>query len=344
VGLSVWRLGFQAGPGDFHEFAGSTMGTTWSVKLVAADLPAQGRQRIAAAIEGRLASVNRLMSTYDPDSELSRFNRSAPGQPFRVSHETLEVFRVAREVSDLTGGAFDVTVGPVVAAWGFGASDRVPAAPSAAELSALRGRVGYWRVEIDRASRSLSRTDPGTVCDLSAIAKGYGVDEVARALVELGQGDFLVEVGGELRAQGQRAPGRPWRVAIERPGAGARSIFGVLELADASLATSGDYRSYYEQGGRRFSHLIDPRSGRPVAHALASVSVVHEQAAHADALATGLAVLGPEAGYALAEKQGLAAYFIVREPDGRFRGTATPSFPPLERPGHADARSERAGG
>ncbi len=332
AGLSIWRLASRE-PGDLHDFNGSAMGTTYSVRVVDPKLTNPARARIAEAIEARLSAVNRLMSTWDPDSELSRFNRSTSTGPFAVSPQTLEVFRIAREVSDLTGGAFDVTVGPLVAAWGFGATDRVPAEPPALELASLRASVGYRRVSFDLALRSLSKSHPETLCDLSGIAKGYGVDEVARALVELGQDDFLVEVGGELRASGRRGPGRPWRVAIEHPEATARSIFGVLELHDASLATSGDYRDYYEQDGVRLSHLIDPRSGRPIAHALASVSVVHADAAHAEALATGLSVLGPDEGYALAEHAGLAAYFILREPGGALRGVATPSFPPVERTG-----------
>ena len=330
VGLTVWRLGFQE-EGDLHEFSGPTMGTTYSVKLVDPELTNEARAQIAQAIEARLATVNGLMSTWDPDSELSRFNRSTSTDPFRVSHETLEVFRVAREVSDLTAGAFDVTVGPLVAAWGFGATDRAPVEPPGGELEALRRRVGYRRVALDPASRSLSKSHSGTVCDLSAIAKGFGVDEVARELLERGQRNFLIDVGGELRAVGERRPGRAWRVAIEQPQATQRSIFGVLELRDASLATSGDYRNYFEQDGVRMAHLIDPRTGRPIAHALASVSVVDEVAVRADALATGLGVLGPDEGYALAEREGLAAYFIVRETGGGLRGFATSSFPAFER-------------
>ena len=330
VGLTLWRLGGAPSGGDLHEFVGPTMGTTYSVKIVDSELTSEREQRIARAIETRLARVNELMSTWDPASELSRFNRFASTRPFPVAPETLEVFRVAREVSDLTGGAFDVTVGPLVIAWGFGSTARVPAEPPAAELGVLRERVGYRQVEIDE-SGSLSKRHPETECDLSAIAKGYGVDEVARALVELGQHDFLVEVGGELRAMGERGPDRPWRVAIERPEAAARSPFGVVELKNTSMASSGDYRNYFEQDGVRLSHLIDPRTGRPIAHALASVTVVHADAVRADALATGLSVLGPEAGLALAEENGLAAYFIVRERGGALRGVPTSAFPPVER-------------
>jgi thiamine biosynthesis lipoprotein len=174
---------------------------------------------------------------------------------------------------------------------------------------------------------------------LSAIAKGYAVDQVADALRGLGYGDFLIELGGEVRAQGRRPDGAFWRVAIERPDSALRAVFEVVPLRDFALATSGDYRDYYELGGRRISHTIDPRTGRPVEHALASVSVLHPDAVHADALATALTVLGPEAGYALAEREGLAAYFIVRRKEGGFSSFATPAF---ERERHAaeDAGAE----
>ena len=308
------------------EFTGDTMGTIYSVKLAAPDLPAEARGAIQRAIEERLDRVDRLMSTYLPDSELSRFNRHAANDPFPAAPETLEVFRIAREVSELSGGAFDVTVGPLVAAWGFGATDRIPAPPAEAELARLRSRVGFERIEIAAAAGTLTKTRAGAVCDLSAIAKGYAVDQVAAALRELGHGDFLVEVGGEVRAQGRRPDGAFWRVAIETPDSDPRGVFEVVSLRDIALATSGDYRNYYEAGGRRISHTIDPRTGHPVEHALASVSVLHSDAVHADALATALNVLGPEAGHALAEREGLAAYFIVRREDGSFASRATPAF------------------
>jgi thiamine biosynthesis lipoprotein len=150
---------------------------------------------------------------------------------------------------------------------------------------------------------------------------------VARALAELGWTDFLVEVGGEVRARGRRPAGGPWRVGIERPDPEGRAVHGVVELADLSMATSGDYRSFYEQGGKRLGHIVDPRTGRPVRHRLASVSVVHRDAVLADAWATGLAVLGPEEGLAIAEAAGLDAYFILRTGSGGFEILATPGFP-----------------
>jgi thiamine biosynthesis lipoprotein len=344
VAFSAYRLACAPPPPAAVEFTGSTMGTVYSVKVAAPDLPAESRQVIRRAIEGRLDRVDRLMSTYRADSELSRFNRHRANEPFPAAPETLDVFRVAREVSELSGGAFDVTVGALVTAWGFGATDRNPAPPPEAEIARLRALVGFEWIEIDEDAGTLTRTPPGAVCDLSAIAKGYAVDRVAAALRELGYGDFLVEIGGEVRAQGRRPDGAFWRVAIETPDSEPRGVFEVGGLRGIALATSGDYRNYYEVGGRRISHTIDPRTGRPVEHALASVSVLHSDAVYADALATALNVLGPEAGYALAEREGLAAYFIVRQEDGSFTSLATPAFerarvPPS--PPSPEAREER---
>jgi thiamine biosynthesis lipoprotein len=325
LAFAGYRLACAPAP-PAAEFRGETMGTFYSVKLAVEDLPAEARDAIQAAIQERLDRVNRLMSTYLPDSELSRFNRYAANEPFPVAPETLEVFRIAREVSELSGGAFDVTVGPLVAAWGFGPSERAAVPPTEEELARLRSRVGFERIEIDAAAGTLTKTRADVVCDLSAIAKGYAVDRVAAALRELGFADFLVEVGGEVRAQGHRPDGAVWRVAIEKPDSDPRGVFEVIALRDMALATSGDYRNYYEVGGRRISHTIDPRTGRPVEHSLASVSVLDSEAVRADALATALDVLGPEAGYSLAEREGLAAYFIVRREDGSFAAFATPAF------------------
>jgi len=325
LAVSAYRLVCASAPPP-AEFTGDTMGTTYSVKLGTPELRAEARGAVQRAIEEQLDRVDRLMSTYRPDSELSRFNRQPANDPFPASPETIEVFRIAREVSQLSGGAFDVTVAPLVAAWGFGATDRAPAPPAEAELALLRSRVGFEQIEIDTAARTLTKTRAGVTCDLSAIAKGYAVDQVADALRELGHGDFLVEVGGEVRARGRRPDGAFWRVAIETPDSDPRGVFEVVSLGDIALATSGDYRNYYEVDGRRYSHTIDPRTGRPVEHALASVSVLYADAVHADALATALDVLGPEAGYALAKREGLAAYFIVRRKGGGFDSLATPAF------------------
>jgi thiamine biosynthesis lipoprotein len=335
--LTIWRLTGEAPGSGVFELAGATMGTRWTLKLHAPELGAAGSRAVAAAVQATLDRVEGLMSTWDPESEVSRLNRHAGPEPFPVSPATARVLDVARQVSALSGGAFDVTVRPIVSAWGFGATDRAPRPPARAELDAVRGRVGYELLRLDLESRSVSKARRDVECDLSAIAKGFGVDEVARVLAERGHGDFLVEVGGELRASGLRPDGRPWRVAIERPDAAGRAIHRVVGLADRSMATSGDYRNYYERDGRRFSHLIDPRTAAPVAHDLASVSVIHESATWADALATALSVLGPDEGGDLAEREGLAVHFIVRGKDGALRSESTSAFRALFPAGAEDA-------
>ena len=302
--------------------AGQTMGTIWSVTLVEPD--PQARELIQA----RLDAVNAAMSTWDPTSELSRFNAHQSTEPFALSAETLRVMALAREVSTATEGAFDVTVRPLVAAWGFGAGARVPgAAPEDAELAGIRERVGFELLVLDPTAGTARKRHPQLEVDLSAIAKGFAVDEVARALHELGHERFLVEVGGEVRVSGERPGGGPWHLAIERPEPDGRAIHGVIGLRDQSMATSGDYRNFYEQAGRRLTHIVDPRIGRPVSHGLASVSVVHEDAATADAWATALTVLGPDEGPEVARAEGIAAYFIVRTPSGSYETRTTGSFP-----------------
>jgi len=323
---SIHRLVCAPVPVRSAQFGGPTMGTSWSVTIARDDLSIEQRGELQNAFEAELAGVDERMSTYRPDSELSLFNAAEADVAFPVSADTLEVFRIAREISERSDGAFDVTVDPLVAAWGFGATDRIPSAPPEAELASLRERVGFRFVEIDVAGSTLRKTRAGVRCDLSAIAKGYAVDRVATVLEDGGFRDFLVEVGGEVRARGRRLDGAAWRVAIERPESDRRVIFEIVGLREEALATSGDYRNFYEVGGRRVSHTIDPRTGRPVEHLLASVSVLHREAARADAWATALTVLGPEKGFARAESEGLGAFFIVRSADGRYDVRATPAF------------------
>jgi thiamine biosynthesis lipoprotein len=308
--------------------SGSIMGTTWSVVLGAAGRSRDDLVSARAAIDERLAAIDGAMSTWDPDSELSLFNADTSGEPFRLSAATLEVLQIAQRVSQASGGAFDVTVGPLVSAWGFGAGARAPGrGPAEAELAAIRERVGFGLLEIDASAGTARKRHPELACDLSAIATGFAVDEVARTLTRLGWTDFLVEVGGEVRASGERPAGGPWRVGIERPDEEARAVQEVVALRDAAMATSGDYRSFYELAGRRLSHLVDPRTGRPVAHRLASVSVVHPEAVFADAWATALAVLGPEEGLARAEAEGIEAYLLLRGTGDDFELRSTPGFP-----------------
>ncbi len=316
------------------------MGTTFTVKVVARNLSEEQLDALRRAVESELENVNSKMSTYLPSSELSRFNAFRRTDPFPVSQDTLDVFLEAQRISAATNGAFDVTVGPLVRAWGFGPGERSRKAPAAGELERLRARIGWDKIEMDEASSTIRKLRPEVECDLSAIAKGYAVDRVSRALRSLAYREHMVEVGGEVRTSGRNAAGQPWRIGIEHPDDARRTPYRALPLEGLSMATSGDYRNYYEKDGRRFSHTIDPRTGRPVQHRLASVSVVHQRCIAADGWATALMVLGETDGYQLAVEQGLAALFLVRNAESGFSERATPAFSSLFGPG--DAGGEQA--
>jgi thiamine biosynthesis lipoprotein len=252
------------------------------------------------------------------------------------------VFREAREIAALTGGALDITVGPLVEAWGFGPTPTGPP-PSEAQLAALRERVGWDRIELDEGASTLTKTVDGLRADLSAVAKGYAVDRVAEALLGLGETRLMVEVGGEVRTAGRNARSEPWRIGIERPVAGpGRGMQRLVPLSDLSIATSGGYRNYRDVDGQRLIHILDPRLGRPVSHALASVSVVAPSCTRADGLATALLVLGPEEGLALAEREGIAALLLVADGSGGFQEVATSTFAARTGSAQAGPRSRSA--
>ena len=308
-----------------YNFRGATMGTTYEVTVVGPSASTVA-ENLGRAIDERLSGIDAAMSTYHPESELSRFNRSTSTDWFHVSRDTFNVFRHAREISDASGGAFDVTVGPLVAAWGFGPAGQSDVTPSNDDIVRLLEKVGYMQIELDETISAIRKTNPEVEGDLSAIAKGYAVDQVADLLDREGYESYLIEVGGEVRTRGHHADRRPWKVGIERPGDGLPVPQQVVALADAALATSGDYRNYYEQDGVRFSHTIDPRTGRPVTHALASVSVIDPLCVRADAVATALQVLGPEAGYALAVERNWAVLLIIRQAGGGYVERMSPAF------------------
>ncbi|MET0429468.1 MAG: FAD:protein FMN transferase [Microvirga sp.] len=340
VALSAWRMWPreaqqpQAEPGEAPSltFCGPTICTTYKITVVAA-LIAGEQQAIEALIAEELAEVDRQMSTWRDDSEISRFNAHVSTDPFPASRGLLEVVQTAAEISKASEGAFDVTVTPLIAAWGFGPKGRQEGAPepTQAELDALRASVGWQRVHVDLATGSLRKDHPALRLELSAIAPGYAADRIASRLRELGHTRSLVDVGGEILASGESARGGPWRLGIERPDSSGGVVQQLVLVRDQALATSGDYRNYYEQDGVRRSHTIDPRTGRPIAHALASVSVLHRTAALADGWATALNVLGPDAGLQLATAQNIPALFLVRA-DGGFKELTSPAFAGL-RPG-----------
>ena len=305
------------------------MGTTYLVQ-VSDPLSESERIAVSRAVQETLDEVNRTMSTYVADSEVSRFNRAAAGVAIPLSIPGFEVFSEAERVSELTGGAFDVSVAPLVRLWGFGAgASAEPQVPSDEAVAAARALVGFHHVRLSDDPPSLTKDKDGVECDLSAIAKGYGVDLVSEELSRRGWKNFMVEVGGEVRTSGKNATGEAWRIGIEKPLPGTRALQRTLPLSGLSLATSGDYRNFYEEDGKLYSHLIDPREGRPVSHTLASVSVVEDTCMRADALASGLLVLGPEEGYQLAVREDLTALFLIRNDDGGIEERPTPSFEAL---------------
>ena len=316
-----------------YEFAGEAQGTTYSVKVVAGELSTSTENAIRQAIGVRLGAIDRMMSTYRPDSELSRFNRFHETTPFKASPELVEVVQLAAEVSAATDGAFDITVAPLVEAWGFGpAQGRRQSPPSDEELADLCADVGYAQVEASSSDNTLRKTQPGVQCDLNGIAQGYTVDKLAAGLEAMGYGNYVVELGGEVKAHGANERGAPWRIGLEKPRVSERSLDRAISPGNKAVSTSGDYRKYYEKEGVRMSHTIDPHTGRPIAHDLAAVSVIHDSCALADAYATALMVLGPDKGYAWAQERGLAARFITHSGPDAFIEKASPAFASSARP------------
>jgi thiamine biosynthesis lipoprotein len=306
------------------------MGGTFSVKVVTArdETESPGFAEVDRALRANLNRLNQLMSTWDPDSELSRFNRSTRLQPFRLSAETFDVFKWSIDVGRLTGGALDVTILPLIDAWGFGPAGPRNALPTNEEIARLREAIGIDRIELDAATLSVRKTRPDVRCDLSSVVPGYAADRLSTELSSRGFTDFLVDVGGEVRTRGRNQSGAVWQVAIERPGLHGDAIQRLVPISDLAITTAGDYRKYREVDGQRIAHILDPRTGRPLTHRLASVTVVDEFAVRADAFDTALMVLGPDEGMALARKLNLAALFIERTGDG-FAERATPRFEEL---------------
>jgi len=298
-----------------HEMRGGTMGTSYSIKFVG--LPqALALEQLSQDIATLLNRLDReQMSTYAPDSELSRINASAVGEQIALSPEMAHVIGLALDVSTLTQGAFDVTVGPLVNRWGFGPEDRrADRIPAQEEIDALRARVGSHHIALDTQRNTLQKSADIYV-DLSGIAKGYAVDKVAEYLDSLGISSYFIEIGGELRIRGYKPGNESWVPAIEKPVDTAPQVHNIFYARGESIAVagSGDYRNYFETDGVHYSHEIDPQTGRPVSHDLAAVYVIDQTAARADALATAFMVMGADKAFALAESLNLAVYLITRD-------------------------------
>lgn len=327
----------DAGSASIAELRGKTMGTTYSVKIVD---PVDDVVILKALIETELLRVNRQMSTYIESSEISKFNRSRSLDWFDVSPEFAAVVSASLELSEISGGAFDVTIGPYIDLWNFGAARRGEMVPSDGEITQASERIGYRHLHVRAEPPAIRKDVAELAIDLSAIAKGHGVDRIVGVLSDVGYANVFVEIGGEVRVLGSKtggvAGGRnqdnrnqnnrnhggqgvdPWRVGIELPSLGDRTIMTAHSMSDdgPAMATSGDYRNYFEVDGKRYSHTIDPRTGRPVDHSLASVTVIAPTCMMADGWATALTVLGEERGFELAKQSDLHALLVSRATEG----------------------------
>jgi len=317
---------------------GSTMGTTYSVQVVDPP-PGLDLDGLRQRIDAELDEVNAEMSTYRPDSELSRFNAAAATDWMPVSPGLAATVAEAKRIGAASGGALDVTVGPLVNLWGFGPDLSKDDVPKPEAIAAALNRIGLDKLQVRLDPPALRKAQPDLYVDLSSIAKGHGVDRVAAVIEAAGIDDYLVEIGGELYGRGVNARGESWRIAVERPQSVGRRVLRVVPLRDFGMATSGDYRNFFELDGVRYSHAIDPGTGWPVRHDLASVTVLADTCREADGWATGLLVLGPKRGPALARSLDLAALFIERHDDDRLTVTRTPAFDRL-----TEAAPTRPGG
>ena len=309
--------------------SGETMGTTYNITVIdktnALDLT-----DVQIAVEATLATVNSQMSNWDPNSEISQFNTAQTTDPVEISPELSKVMNVANDVHTQSDGQFDVTLGPLIELWGFGARNSESPVPPDAAISAALDIVGQSKVlSLAANPDTMSKARPDTSVYLAAIAKGYGVDEVGATLGEMGITDYMVEIGGDLFAAGENASGFPWRIGIERPEGGGRTLEQTVRISGLGMATSGDYRNYFEENGVRYSHIIDANTGRPITHMTSSVTVLAEDAMLADAWATALLALGQDRGMEIAKNLDLAALFIVRDArsdETQFTTTASPRF------------------
>lgn len=293
--------------------SGTTMGTSYHIKLA----PAIGEKinllSLKEQIILRLDGIDNKMSTYKKKSEISNFNRHLSDSWMPISAETMGVISAAQQISRLSDGAFDITIGKLVNLWGFGPTITIDAIPDVNDIQTLQSQVGYHKLELRQTPPALRKSSNAVYLDLSAIAKGYAVDAIAKLLLDNQIDNFLVEIGGEIITHGHKQQQQPWVIGIESPIAGQRSIRKKLHLPDVAMATSGDYRNYFEHENTRYSHTIDPKNGYPIKHQLASVTVIDRSCMRADALATTIMVMGPDKGLDFAWQHQLAIFMLVKQ-------------------------------
>lgn len=314
---------------DILEFSGSTMGTKYSVTAVDHD-GSVDKVALNKAIEKSLLEVNTLMSNWDANSEVSRFNAMNSTAPIQVSDALASVVKASKEINLASDGQFDITLGPVIEAWGFGARNtgfgETPEADIVAAAMQTAGQMDALTVE----GNMLSKSNPGLEIFLPSIGKGYGVDKVAEVVKGFGLRDFMVEIGGDIYVSGQNRDGMDWQIGIEAPDARTREAYQIASVSNLGMATSGDYRNFYEREGQRYSHIIDAKAGRPITHNTASVTVLAENAMLADAWATALLVVGTKRGLEIANQQDLAVLFMDRGESEGFTTSASTKFAALQ--------------
>ena len=306
--------------------SGLTMGTTYTVKIFNPDTKPDGNT-IATEINRILNKINSRMSTYIETSRLSMLNKSRAIDWQEIPLELYTVIEESLRINTLSYRAFDITIGPVVNLWGFGPKSQPAIIPDPSTIQDALEKVGSQYIHLRKEPYAIKKDIPDLYIDLSAIAKGYAVDVIAEYLNELGINNYMVEIGGEIKTRGTNPDNKIWQIGIEKPLDDQRSVQTVITLKDTGMATSGDYRNYFEENNIRYSHTIDPSTGKPITHKLASVTVLHPSTMTADAMATALLVLGPEQGFQLALKENIAALFVVHE-KGNFIEKMTPRFKP----------------
>jgi len=302
---------------------GMTMGTTFSIQLIN-DKSNFNKKKLEEKINDILVDVNNKMSTWDSDSEISKINKMSTGQWIYVSPDTLFILALAKSVSKKTNGAFDVTTGNLIKLWGFETNEDKNYIPDEQSIKQTTLDVGYNKLLIDDKKSAVYKKSPFKI-NLSAIAKGYAVDKISEYLNKNKYSIYLVEVGGEIRVKGKKGDAKKWKIAIETPSSQVREVHNIINITDHAIATSGDYRNYFEIEGKRYSHIIDPIIGKPITHNLASVTVISDTVAIADAVATALMVMGAEKGYKYCENNSISAYFIYKQ-GGKFKVYVTSQF------------------
>nr|WP_318384143.1 FAD:protein FMN transferase ApbE [uncultured Enterobacter sp.] len=304
---------------------GKTMGTSWRVSVI--DLEKPKADELQQKIQSQLDADDQLLSTWKKDSALMRFNASASVTPWPVSEAMADIVTSALRIGSKTDGAMDITVGPLVNLWGFGPDKQPVSTPSQAQIDAAKARTGLQHLTVTQeAGRQYLQKDlPDLFVDLSTVGEGYAADHLARLMEQEGIARYLVSVGGALASRGTNGEDKPWRVAIQKPTDQENAVQAVVDINGHGISTSGSYRNYYELDGKRISHVIDPQTGRPIAHNLVSVTVIAPTALEADGWDTGLMVLGPQNAKEVVRREGLAVYMITKEGD-KFVPWMSPQF------------------